>query len=115
MTPEKLLQLFSSVSGGMIFLFSVEICISAFTTKEVKDVKCRVSKYYQFHFIDEAAGTLSHANILEGPRPTPGFLITLFPCCKNGPFHKYFVCGCQKEEQLVCSTFSSFWYLCFID
>ena len=113
MIPEKLLQQFSSVNGGTIFLYSVEICISAFTTKEVKDVKCRVSKYYQFRFIDEAAGTLSHANILGGPRPTPGFLIALFPCCRNGCFHKCCVYGCHKEKRLVCSAFSSFCYLLF--
>lgn len=71
MIPEKLLQQFSSVSRGTVFLYIVEICTSAFTTKKVQDVKCRVSKYYQFHFIDEAVGTLSHTNSLEGPRRMP--------------------------------------------
>lgn len=53
---------------GLSLLHYVEIHASAFTTKEVKDGKCRLSKSYWFHFIDAAAGAHSHANVLEGYR-----------------------------------------------
>lgn len=53
---------------GLSMLHDVEIHASAFTTKEVKDGKCRVSKSYPFHFIDAAAGAHSHAHVLEGHR-----------------------------------------------
>lgn len=113
-TWEVISTVFQCHIWGLSLLHRVEICTAAFTTKEVKDVKCRVRKYCQFHFIDKAAGTHSHANVLEGPRPILWFLIALFPCCKNGCFHRYCAYGCHKEKWWVCSTFFIFCYCAFL-
>lgn len=64
---------------GLSLLHGVEICASAFTTKEVKGGKCRVTKCSQFHSIEEAPGGHTHANVLEGRRPTPRVSVACLP------------------------------------
>lgn len=53
-------------------------CTSAFTTKRVRDVECRVSKCYRLHFKDTATGAHSHANERSKRRQSnPGVFLGL--------------------------------------